>query len=1726
MQPAVTRYKQAIADLEKYSIDKVVDYRGLSDVDDQAGYLQERAELITQINDILKENHDETANAVDMADTYLRENFSSLYAQFGEAGAAVEKFKEKFGKTTDDVNEEIGKLNQQQLGILLQIPDSVLTDWEILRQIIADIVKLGPDVPHLQGVDAMQQGAEGNYTTAVSVQQAVSSGKTISKEALESITAVNEKFQQFFSKTADGTYKMTGDAKTFYEMINNMKLDGFSEALAQIEYQQQQVQQPLQESNFTYDDINQSAVTHLTQGYDTTGQEHFVQFVTAENQQLVDQQLAYLQIVGKTNPALAETVKIWQQQIEHQGYSAELAEEIADKVAEVGDITENLDEKWEQVAYQMHEAMFPTDEDVDEGTLQNLSEIIQDTADEVEGLSKDLSEGTTRAARDSEEVAESILRFDDAIVDVTEHYDEWMTALTSGSAQDQAEAMDGLRDAYQDLLDLDGSSLSESFLKDTENLELMQQAVNGVDGSYEKLMEAAQQDIAAQIGLDTTMFDIGFNHLMDLYYQGQDLDKMQIGASLNDEEFLAGLTEMINAAGMTAEQATDYLKSMGVDAEVVEQKVQGDQVTSQTGFNARWVASTSPFSAPVPTGQGGFEQATGLHYLAQSLLYEPNTTTVTTPKETSAFSLKVTSAHKSSGGKFKFSQAKHGSGSAGVSTKKSGGGGGGGGSSKSTSTKDTKKPIEDTRDIYHDINIEIQQINRNLKRVQQQQDRLYGKQLLDNLNKQSKILDQHKEKLNEKLELQKWDLAQQRQILEGLDVTFDKYGNIANYMDVLGDKQAQVNALIAEENKLIEQYNAAADADAQKQIGDQITAQEKKVKEAEDEFKELQNKIKSYDSLREAMEDVVDDIEEATQKQIELNIQKFRMELEIRLDMGEAERDWNEFRRNVLEHSDVIKDTEFDGIFRDALQNLRDATSYFDVHGSKGSIQNLTEQLIATRNQIQAIDELGKSAIYGDNKAQAMEDLQSDLDELMDQMQDVESLIDDIDNAYLDTIDDVQDQFDKQIEDYEYIGDLIDHDISLLQLLYGDKNYDAMEKYYETLERNNLNQIDSLRQQRDFWGQQWEAAAARGDTQAAKQFEQNFREALQNLNQAIEDAAQTIQDKYINAIDKVFDELDKKISNGMGTDYLGMQWDLMNKNADEYLDTINSAFAIQETERKYQNAVTDAKSIKNQQALKQLMDEQLGILRNKEKITQYDIDRAEKLLQVEQARIALEDAQAAKTTMRLKRDSQGNYSYEYMADEGAIGEAEADLAQAQNDLYNFDKERYQSNLDDMLAAWKDFQSQYKDIVEDVSLSEEERVAKLALLREQYGEYINDKTAENAVIRGNLMQSAFADLALLYETDVENYNNMSLEEQNILMGELVPAWTSGIQQMSDTVAGEGGFIPTCQEAFDNITEATLLYEDELNNMAQTAGTNFENIKNGVDETATAFEDLIENNEELTARLRDEMDAVSLLRAQVHALVEEYQAVYDAAKLAAAAVHDFIQAQQAEAAAAAEAEQKAKKVNANNSNLTTGNRSTTNSNPNNKATLSTDNRTVTNNGGTGNGFGGTGSTPTYDYSLTNPYGSSMKEWAEINDAQYYTIADKANRSLTEEELKKAIRKVAHPRSFATGGYTGDWIDDNGRLAFLHQKELVLNEQDTKNILDSVNIMRSVMSNLSGNIAMRLGNIRTGLAQIMPDSTDGVEQNVHIDANFPNVNSKKEIEDAFNDLVSLAAQRAMRK
>jgi hypothetical protein len=57
-----------------------------------------------------------------------------------------------------------------------------------------------------------------------------------------------------------------------------------------------------------------------------------------------------------------------------------------------------------------------------------------------------------------------------------------------------------------------------------------------------------------------------------------------------------------------------------------------------------------------------------------------------------------------------------------------------------------------------------------------------------------------------------------------------------------------------------------------------------------------------------------------------------------------------------------------------------------------------------------------------------------------------------------------------------------------------------------------------------------------------------------------------------------------------------------------------------------------------------------------------------------------------------------------------------------------------------------------------------------------------------------------------------------------------------------------------------------------------------------------------------------------------------------------------------------------------------------------------------------------------------------------------------------------------NFNTGGYTGAWAngDTDGKLAFLHQKEIVLNRADTANLLQAVDILRSLDANLLGRIA----------------------------------------------------------
>ena len=98
------------------------------------------------------------------------------------------------------------------------------------------------------------------------------------------------------------------------------------------------------------------------------------------------------------------------------------------------------------------------------------------------------------------------------------------------------------------------------------------------------------------------------------------------------------------------------------------------------------------------------------------------------------------------------------------------------------------------------------------------------------------------------------------------------------------------------------------------------------------------------------------------------------------------------------------------------------------------------------------------------------------------------------------------------------------------------------------------------------------------------------------------------------------------------------------------------------------------------------MKEQLEYLRDKTKLSEYDVNYANAQLEILQKQIALEEAQRNKSQMKLRRDTQGNYSYVYTANDDNVRSAQSDLLDAQNNAYNMSKDQMKQTQADSLSA--------------------------------------------------------------------------------------------------------------------------------------------------------------------------------------------------------------------------------------------------------------------------------------------------------------------------------------------------------------------------------------------------------------------------------------------------------
>ena len=77
----------------------------------------------------------------------------------------------------------------------------------------------------------------------------------------------------------------------------------------------------------------------------------------------------------------------------------------------------------------------------------------------------------------------------------------------------------------------------------------------------------------------------------------------------------------------------------------------------------------------------------------------------------------------------------------------------------------------------------------------------------------------------------------------------------------------------------------------------------------------------------------------------------------------------------------------------------------------------------------------------------------------------------------------------------------------------------------------------------------------------------------------------------------------------------------------------------------------------------------------------------------------------------------------------------------------------------------------------------------------------------------------------------------------------------------------------------------------------------------------------------------------------------------------------------------------------------------------------------------------------------------------------------------------------------------------------------------MLNAVTIMRDITSVLGTSVLNRLAGIAAAGANGINDNGT-LNQQVHIDATFPGVTHSREIENALNNLVNMAAMRSNRK
>lgn len=1054
-----------------------------------------------------------------------------------------------------------------------------------------------------------------------------------------------------------------------------------------------------------------------------------------------------------------------------------------------------------------------------------------------------------------------------------------------------------------------------------------------------------------------------------------------------------------------------------------------------------------------------------------------------------------------------------------------------GGSKGKTYDKEDLKTLQEVEDRYHEINREIQRQDDLLDDLSNTTDRAWGADALDGYENEIKALEKQQELYNQKLKEAQDYLVQDSALVKKYfaDAQIGADGEITNYEDLLRENLNLYNAAV-------ERYNLAV---AGKTLSEEEhTALKNQLDAEKKRFEQRQKALEQYESTLDVVRDTTDNIQENARSIADKKLEEIKFKMEIVLD--------------VKSMKDAVRDLskEIAEMFGDALTHGLESAKL-----SAEGAQAEAALLPSYQEEWNSLKELYESTTDDADRRAIMDEIKSLQGNIVDSAKAIAEWANSIEDIVPDAVDAASERFAAFTDQLEHNTSVLDT-IKELYTLQG-VTYKTAEGF-NRLQKNSqekLNaQLTSAKLQRGWYeqaAQRLEEAQAKLDSlggdetdlrydaykKARDAYLEEFNEAQEAYLSSAKEAMETAQDMYLQQIEKAVYEFGQAVSNGVGLDLLQDKYDHYIEQNERYFDKVNEAYQVSAWYNKLQQDIDNTTNSAHKERLKALQEE-INQRREGNKLSQYDLDILNAKYQVLQAQMALEDAQNAKNQIQLVRDSQGNWNYQYTANQDDIANAQQNLLDAENDWYNIAKQQVTDVTGEIVSTWQECQDKIKDIYSDMTLTDEERSAQAQEIYKYYSEKIKylEEEKQNAIAdmteAGN---KNLIDNAIITGDTITDLTGITTEELKQLVadsGESIADILMKNSEQLKEIAGNNTdlidkFNNTYAKDLDDMTQNTTNFEDELRKLLDQAQRDFDNYKDKVQnvasETGTTLDSLAQETDkisEATDQLRERGDEA---KDTLWDMIDAAQNASDGYLELAQSIWDTVEALRALASHQAQFAA---------SSSSKGN-SSKGYDPN------TDYSGVIMDG-IANGWLEYGSkeykeltsqreNKIDDMGLTKEYFGTRGDAADNR----YKNSTSVGQYESEEEWKKKMQALGIP-GFATGGYTG--IFDDAKLAFLHQKELVLNQSDTENILAAVQAVRTIGPDLFKSIEKSLdGNAIAAMAlmgqKLNPVATtpiqDSIEQTVHIDkVEFPNVTSRTEIEEAFISLTNDAAQWARRK